>query len=225
MIEQFKFHILIVDDDEKILSLLSKYLINAGYYVSIANNAFAAKDQCKEFSFDLVIVDIMMPGENGVELTSYLKLHYKFPVIMLTAMGNPEDRVRGLEKGADDYMVKPFEPKELLFRINNILSKNDYVNQYSSIVILGDLKYDFKTSSLIIKNQDIALTSSELVIFEYLLKKRGEIISRLELCALFGDINERTIDVQIIRIRKKIEIDIKRPRYLKTVRGVGYTIG
>ncbi len=213
-------HLLIVDDDARIRDLLHRYLVEQGYLVSSVKNAAEAESFLKEFKCDLMILDLMMPGENGIEFTNKLRMEYRnfIPIIMLTAMGEVNQRVEGLSAGADDYLVKPFEPKELLLRIANIL-KHKVENR--QIFYFGNFSYNIISQSLTNQQQDIFLTNSEHSLLRLLLKNSNIIISREKL-AKDLDINERSVDVKIVRLRSKIEANSSRPIFLQTIRSQGY---
>lgn len=220
-------HILVIDDDLRLRNLLSRYLQENGFAVSAAKDADNARMFLKQYTFDLLIVDVMMPGESGLEFLQRLRLENDVPAIVLTAMGETQDRICGLEAGADDYLPKPFEPKELVLRINNILrrvpekSKND-----SQILKLGDFIFDLSKKEFRHKNDGVVhITPVEQSILCILGQKVGQIFTREKLAELLGaEQGPRSIDVQITRLRKKIEKDSKNPRYLQTVRGKGYML-
>jgi two-component system phosphate regulon response regulator OmpR len=213
-------HLLIVDDDERIRSLLQKYLVEHGYFTSSAKDVIEAGLLLQDFQYDLIILDLMMPGETGLEFARRLRnVHKNFiPIIMLTAMGETEDRINGLEVGADDYLVKPFEPKELLLRISNIIKRK---NDNKEIFYFGNFSYNSKSQSLLKQDQDIFLTNSDHNLLGFLLKNTNVIVSR-EALARELNINERSVDVQIVRLRGKIETAPSRPIFLQTIRGQGY---
>lgn len=213
-------HLLVVDDDIRIRSLLQKYLIEQGYFVSIAKDTNQALKILQEIECNLIILDVMMPDETGIEFAKKLRdvLSIKIPIIMLTAMGQADDRINGLEVGADDYLVKPFEPKELLLRINNILK---YQSHRPEISYFGSFSYNFKTYCLQQNNETIFLTSSENFLLNFLLKNINIVIGREKLAQELN-INERSVDVQIIRLRNKIETNSSRPQFLQTIRNKGY---
>ncbi len=220
-------HILVVDDDTRLRSLLTRFLRENGFMVSSAKGADEARDMLKEYKFDILIVDIMMPNETGLEFLSKLRKEDSVPVILLTAMGEAGDRINGLELGADDYLAKPFEPKELVLRIKNILKRapqeRDKVN---SKLNLGLCWYDLDKKELTNKQgQIIHITPVEQAMLSMLGQKSGQIFSRERLAELLGaGQGPRSIDVQVTRLRKKIEKDSKNPRYLQTVRGKGYML-
>jgi two-component system phosphate regulon response regulator OmpR len=221
MINKSSSHILIVDDDNRIRQLLCKYLIENNFFALAVKNANEARSIMKSFIFDLMILDVMMPDETGFELTMSLRKISDIPIIMLTAMSEPQDRITGLELGADDYLTKPFEPKELVLRINKLINRRA-IGTHN--VNFGKLKFNLNNHLLTNDNQLIPLTSSESKLLSIFVENRGRILSREELAVLCGGVNERTIDVQIIRLRSKIEADAKRPLYLQTIRGEGYIL-
>lgn len=216
-------HLLIIDDDDRIRSLLGKYLADNGMYVTLAENAADARVKMQSFKFDLFVVDVMMPGETGVEFTFWLKKRLDTPVLMLTAMGEVEDRVLGLENGADDYLSKPFEPRELLLRIKNLLQRGGRKAK-KSLFKFGNIEFDPAKETLKKDNADVEITSSESKLLAILCVNMDKIVTREELSRLHSGINERSIDVQITRLRNKIEDNTKKPSYLKTVRGKGYIL-
>lgn len=215
------YHILVVDDDDRIRNLLGKFLKDNGFFVSTSHNAENAREKLEEFIFDLIIVDVMMPSESGVEFTSKLRKKNAVPVLMLTAMGDVEDRITGLKSGADDYLPKPFEPRELLLRIHNILHRTK--ERSPKVIAFGKIIFDIDKGRLW-GDEDIFITSNEVKLLKILSKANGQTVMREELAKLCGGINERSIDVQITRLRNKIETTPKKPRYLKTIRGKGYAL-
>ncbi len=225
--ENVKAHILVVDDDTRLRSLLQRFLRENGFYVSVAKNAAAAREQLQNYQFDLLIVDIMMPEETGLQFLHKLREEDNVPVILLTAMGETEDRIAGLETGADDYLPKPFEPKELVLRIKNILRRAPVLKEKESQVLnLGLCSYDLAKKELITQNgQIVHITPVEQALLNVLGQKSGQVFSREKLADILGaGQNPRSIDVQITRLRKKIEQDSKNPRFLQTVRGKGYML-
>ena len=216
-------HILIIDDDDRIRELLSKYLSKNNFVTSTVSSTEEANNIMKKYIFDLIIVDYMMPNENGIEFIARLRenLNDPVPIIMLTALNETNNRIEGLSIGADDYISKPFEPKELILRINNVLRRLRKISD-SDEISFGEFKFNFNKKTLLRLGIDIRLTDMEREILGILLKKANTVLSREEIKSLYNDINERTIDVQITRIRKKIEDDIKNPRFLKTIRNSGY---
>ena len=225
--ENIKAHILVVDDDKRLRSLLQRFLRDGGFYVSIAKDAEEARRQLKSYKFDLLVVDIMMPDESGLEFLTDLRQESNVPVIMLTAMGETADRIAGLERGADDYLPKPFEPQELVLRIKSILRRAPVGNKENIEKLnLGLCVYDMTKKELVGKQgQVIHITPLEQSMLSILGQKSGQIFTREKLAEILGaGQSPRSIDVQITRLRKKIEKDSKNPRYLQTVRGKGYML-
>lgn len=222
---QFK-HILVVDDDRRLRSLLKKYLSDNGFIVTTAADASEAREWLTKLEFDMLIVDVMMPEESGLSLTSSLRENNNVPILMLTAMGEAEDRIAGLERGADDYLTKPFEPRELLLRINCILRRVPKEQDSSKKELkLGTCSYNTNKNELSRNGQIVKLTPAEAVLLKVLAECRGNILSREELASRTDSgQNLRTIDVQVTRLRKKIEEDPRLPRYLQTIRGKGYML-
>ncbi|MDC0074175.1 response regulator [Alphaproteobacteria bacterium] len=217
-------HILVVDDDQRIRELLLRYLIDNRYYVTAAKSADEARLHMKNFIFDLLVIDIMMPGEDGLSLTKTIRKNTDQPILLLTARGEPEDRIAGLELGADDYLAKPFEPRELLLRIESIMRrKQNPIGLIPKTLLIGNVQFDFKRGELSKNGSLIKITSTELSLLRILAEKPEKTISRYDLCDAAG-VNERSIDVQVTRLRKKIEPDPKSPRYLQTVWGEGYML-
>ena len=216
-------HILVIDDDDKIRELLKKYLVDNQFIVSTASDAQNAKEFIKYIKFDLIVIDIMMPGQNGYELTEEIRKNSLVPIIHLTAMGEIKDRVHGLEIGADDYLGKPFEPKELLLRINNILDKTSHKKDVKMIQ-LDNIIIDLKSGVISGKSNQITLNDNELKILKILSEVPGKSFSREQLIASLNFSQERTLDVCINRLRKKIEKNPKIPKFLKTKRGSGYEL-
>lgn len=220
-------HILVVDDDERLRRLLKKFLSESGFMVSIAENAADARKKLGLLEFDLIVLDLMMPGESGLDFARDFKQNNPTPILMLTAMGEGEDRINGLECGAEDYLTKPFEPRELVLRINNVLKRVVRENNVETVeqIRLGELTFDLKRHALSRNGDPIHLTASEASLLVILTQKAGEVLSREEMAELSGiDGNDRTIDVQVTRLRRKIEDDPKLPRFLQTVRGQGYVL-
>ena len=225
--ETDKAHILVVDDDTRLRSLLQRFLRENDFYVSVAKDAAEARERLSEYKFDLLIVDIMMPNESGLEFLSKLREENDVPVILLTAMGETSDRIAGLESGADDYLPKPFEPKELVLRIKSILKRAPKAaTQAVEILNLGLCIYNLSTKELTSKQgQVIHITPVEQSLLSVLGQKYGQVFSREKLAEILGaGQSPRSIDVQITRLRKKIEKDSKNPRFLQTVRGKGYML-
>ncbi len=228
-----KKHLLVIDDDTRLRNLLGKFLDENGFQVSLAKDTTQAREILQNTNFDLLIVDVMMPHENGIDFTNVFKQSSNVPVLILTARGEPSDRVRGLEVGADDYLAKPFEPKELLLRINNILRRNTArqvslgtvpVTETDAICQFGPFIFSFAKARLKKGEEFIHLTESEAKILSILCRHKGIAVMRDKLSELCGNIDARSIDVQITRIRKKIEENPKQPQYLQTVRNQGYIL-
>ena len=225
-------HLLIVDDDERIRSLLQQFLVQSDYLVSTAEDAEQARTLLSAIEFDLIILDVMMPGQDGISFTADLRtLQNNTPILLLTARGETEDRIKGLEAGADDYLPKPFEPKELLLRINAILRSMPGLKEDQMMpktLSLGHLKYDVARNELWEGETQIRLTTTESQLMKIFTSALGEPISRVDLVTSLGrDISsaqDRAIDVQITRLRRKIEVNPGQPRYLQTVRGAGYML-
>jgi len=216
-------HILVVDDDNKIRDLTKQYLIENNFLVTTAKDSMDAKKKIEIIKFDLLILDIMMPGESGLSLTQYLKKNNATPIILLTAKGEVGDRIKGLEFGADDYLGKPFEPKELLLRIKNILKKTQIKNLPNEIMI-GKAKINFKKLEVKINDKTKKINPTERKVLEKMLSSPGQIFSREEIGKVMNITKERTVDVMITRLRQKIEIDPKNPKYFQTIRGSGYVL-
>jgi two-component system phosphate regulon response regulator OmpR len=218
--------ILVVDDDTRLRNLLTKYLGDNGFNVLAAKDTDEAREILQENNCDLLIVDVMMPEENGVEFTKSIRAHSRTPILMLTARGDSVDRIDGLEAGADDYMPKPFEPKELLLRINNILKRtNQQTNSApENICKFGDFVFNFSDSRLRKNGQYLHITESEAKILAILCHNLGNVVSREKISESCGDIDERSIDVQITRLRRKIEDNPKQSNFLQTMRNQGYVL-
>ena len=220
---KFIAHILVVDDDDGIRSLVKQYLTENKFLVTTANNAEDASEKVSIIKFDLIVLDIMMPGKNGLEFTQEHKEKINTPIILLTAKGEAIERVEGLEVGADDYLPKPFEPKELILRIKNILNKTKQNNQ-KRIIEFDNIKIDLNKLIIFQNNKEFKINNTEKIILEKMINYPGKTFSR-EAIGKFIDLNkERSIDVIITRLRKKIEIDPKNPKYLQTLRGAGYVL-
>jgi two-component system phosphate regulon response regulator OmpR len=218
-------HLLVVDDDERLRTLLQRYLTSNGFRVSAAADAADARALMKSMAFDLLILDVMMPGESGFDLTKSVRAGSSVPILMLTAKGEAEDRIKGLEQGADDYLAKPFEPRELLLRVSALLRRAAPPAQMAlAEVRMGDCVYDPERGQLRRKGKPVHLTSSESALLQFFAANAGRSFSRADLCARLGVALERSIDVQVTRLRRKIEEDPKLPLYLQTVRGVGYVL-
>lgn len=218
-------HILVVDDDDRLRQLLVKYLSENGFVVVSAKDAADAKAKLSGLQFDLIILDLMMPGESGLEFAQDFRTKSAVPILMLTAMGEPDDRIAGLESGADDYLAKPFEPRELLLRLHNILKRQPKPPAEDTAVSLGDAVFHTGRGELLVNGAAVRLTDIEVALLGVLASRPGEILSREELIELTGTAGEgRAVDVQVTRLRRKIERDPKLPRYLQTVRGRGYLL-
>ncbi len=218
-------YILVVDDDERLRDLLGKFLTENGFSVSTASDAADARKKLKSLAFDLIVLDLMMPGESGLDFARSLRQTDQTPILMLTAMGEPEDRIGGLECGADDYLVKPFEPRELLLRINNIIKHMPAAAETPERVRLGAYVFNLGRGELSRDGEPVRLTEQDVALLRVLAETPGVILSRDELTARTGAAaGGRAVDVQVTRLRRKIEQDPKLPRYLQTVRGRGYTL-
>lgn len=224
--EADKPHVLVVDDDDRIRTLLSRYLRDQGFVVATASDGLNAQDVLKRALFDVLVVDVMMPGQNGLDFTRALRAGSDIPILLLTALGETEDRITGLESGADDYLAKPFEPKELVLRLKAILRRRQNLNEKLKTFQLGKWTFNPDLDYLVAQDgEEIRLTSVEVKLLESLLRHHGKILTREELARLCGaEGNDRTIDVQITRLRKKIEEDSRFPRIIQTVRGQGYIL-
>ncbi len=221
--EQNKFHILVVDDDDRIRELVKEYLDDNGFIVSTGNSAEEAKIRLQYFKFDLIVLDVMMPGQSGFELTQEIKKKSNVPIILLTAKGEVENRIHGLELGADDYLGKPFEPKELLLRIKNIIKKSKKID-LNKINQIGEAKVDLNKMSIQLKNKISKINNSEKKVLLEMLANPGKTYSRTEIGEISNISQERSIDVMITRLRQKIELNPKNPKYLQTIRGSGYVL-
>ncbi|MBL8706065.1 MAG: response regulator transcription factor [Rhodospirillales bacterium] len=226
-------HILVVDDDTRLRGLLRKFLSDQGFRVSTAGSAEEARKQLESLSFDLLVLDVMMPGENGFQLTQSLRQTSAVPILMLTALGETDNRIEGLERGADDYLPKPFEPRELVLRLKSLLRRAAAPSTTEPTpatpppaeVKLGELRFDPLRMVLLRGEQAVCLTTAEASLLRLLAEQPGEIISRETLTergAIAGGV--RAVDVQVTRLRRKVEPDPKLPRYLQTVRGRGYVL-
>ena len=221
--ENNKNHILIVDDDDRIRNLLKDYLSENNYIVSTAENAIQAKEKLNFLKFDIIILDVMMPGQDGYELTKEIKKNIRIPIILLTAKGEVENRIKGLELGADDYLGKPFEPKELLLRIKNIIDKKTKINLKFKYKV-GAAEIDLNKMTINLNNKYKKINNSEKKVLVEMLASPGTTYSREEIGKISGITQERSIDVMITRLRQKLEIDPKKPKYLQTIRGSGYVL-
>ena len=221
--ENKKIHILIVDDDDRIRNLLKEYLNDNNYVISTANDAKNAKVKLKQFKFDLIVLDVMMPGQNGYDLTKEIKKNISIPIILLTAKSEVENRIMGLELGADDYLGKPFEPKELLLRIKNIINKSNKIDLNIKYFI-GKAQVDLNKMIISIDEKNKKINTSEKKVLIEMLTNPGKTYSREDIGKISGITQERSIDVMITRLRQKIEKDSKNPKYLQTIRGSGYVL-
>ncbi len=220
---KFIAHILVVDDDDGIRSLVKQYLTENNFLVTTANSAEDASEKISIIKFDLIVLDIMMPGKNGLEFTQEHKEKINTPIILLTAKGKADERVEGLEVGADDYLPKPFEPKELVLRIQNILNKIKNNNQ-KRVIEFDNIKIDLNKLLIIQNEKEFKINNTEKIILEKMINDPGKTFSREAIGKLIDLDKERSIDVIITRLRKKIEIDPKNPKYLQTLRGAGYVL-
>ena len=221
--DNFQAHILVVDDDEGIRSLVKKYLDEKNYLVSTAENAENAAEKIKIIRFDLIILDIMMPGKSGLDFLKENKKNIKTPIILLTAKGEPGERIEGLEMGADDYLPKPFEPKELDLRIKNIIDKTKQ-NSIKRIIEFQNIRIDLNKQIILQNDSEYKINNTEKIILEEMINNPGKIFAREEIGKLINLDKERSIDVIITRLRKKIEINPKNPKFLQTIRGSGYVL-
>ena len=221
--DKFKAHILVVDDDDGIRSLVKKYLNENNYLVTTANSAEDGSEKIKIIKFDLIILDIMMPGKNGLEFIEENKKKIDIPIILLTAKGEASERIEGLEIGADDYLPKPFEPKELILRIQNIIKKTKK-NELRRVIEFENLKIDLNKQLIFKNNLEYKINNTEKRILEKMINSPGKIFSREDIGTLTELDKERSIDVIITRLRKKIEINPKNPKFLQTIRGAGYVL-
>jgi two-component system phosphate regulon response regulator OmpR len=221
--EKIRNHILVVDDDDRIRELVKEYLKENKFVVSSANNAEEAKIKINYFRFDLIILDVMMPGQNGFELTKEIKKKNNIPIILLTAKGEAENRIEGLELGADDYLGKPFEPKELLLRIQNIIRKNKKVD-LNKVYKIGEAEVDLNKMNIKLKSKVNKINNTEKKVLIEMLANPGKTYSRIQIGEISNINQERSIDVMITRLRQKIEVNPKSPKYLQTIRGAGYVL-
>ena len=221
--DNFLAHILVVDDDDGIRSLVKKFLNENNYLVTTANSAEDATEKIKIIKFDLIVLDIMMPGKNGLEFIEENKKNLDTPVILLTAKGEAKERIEGLEVGADDYLPKPFEPKELILRIKNIINKTKKTEQ-KRIIEFENVKIDLNKLLIIRDQKEFKINNTEKTILEKMINSPGKTFSREDIGKLINLDKERSIDVIITRLRKKIEIDQKSPKFLQTIRGAGYVL-
>ena len=221
--DNFLAHILVVDDDDGIRSLVKKFLNENNYLVTTADSAEDASEKIKIIKFDLIVLDIMMPGKNGLEFVEENKKNLDTPIILLTAKGEAKERIEGLEVGADDYLPKPFEPKELILRIKNILDKTKKTEQ-KRIIEFENVKIDLNKLLIIRDQKEFKINNTEKTILEKMINSPGKTFSREDIGKLINLDKERSIDVIITRLRKKIEIDQKSPKFLQTIRGAGYVL-
>tara|TARA_B100000780_G_scaffold268140_1_gene225826 strand:+ start:384 stop:1061 length:678 start_codon:yes stop_codon:yes gene_type:complete len=221
--DDFLAHILVVDDDDGIRSLVKKYLNENEYLITTADSAEDAIEKIEIIKFDLIILDIMMPGKSGLEFIQENKVKLYTPIILLTAKGMADERVEGLEIGADDYLPKPFEPKELLLRIKNILDKTKK-NDLKRVIEFENIKIDLNKQLILKNNLEFKINNTEKIILEKMINNPGKTFERMEIGNLIDLDKERSIDVIITRLRKKIELDPKNPKFLQTIRGAGYVL-
>ena len=220
---KYEAHIMVVDDDDGIRNLVKKYLNENNFLVTTANNAEDAEEKVKVIKFDLIVLDIMMPGESGLDFISKNKDKYNTPIILLTAKGEASERVEGLEIGADDYLPKPFEPKELTLRIRNILNKTKSKN-IKRVIEFDNIRIDLNKFIIHKDDKEFKINNTEKIILEKMMNSPGETFSRIYIGNLINIDKERSVDVIITRLRKKIELDPKNPKYLQTIRGTGYVL-
>ena len=221
--EKNKSHILVVDDDDRIRELIKQYLNDSDFLVSTAVDAENAKVKIEQLKFDLAVLDVMMPGQSGFDLTKEKKKKINLPIILLTAKGEAENRIKGLELGADDYLGKPFEPKELLLRIKNILSKRNLID-IGKINSIGKAKVNLNKMSIQLNEKVNKINNVEKKVLVEMLSNPGKTYTRLQIGEISGISQERSIDVMITRLRQKIELNPKKPKYLQTIRGSGYVL-
>ena len=221
--QKIKYHILVVDDDDRIRELVKEYLKENKFIISTANSAEDAKIKLGYFKFDLIVLDVMMPGQNGFELTKEIKKSSSVPIILLTAKGEVENRIEGLELGADDYLGKPFEPKELLLRIKNIIKKSIKIN-INKINKIGEAQVDLNKMCIKLKNKISKINNVEKKVLVEMLANPGKTYSRAQIGEISNISQERSIDVMITRLRQKVELSPKNPKYLQTIRGAGYVL-
>ncbi len=218
-------HILVVDDDRRLRDLLQRFLTDSGFRVTTAGSAAEARDRLTSLRFDLLVLDVMMAGESGLSLTSSLRENTDVPILMLTAMAEPDDRIKGLERGADDYLTKPFEPRELVARIRSILRRVAIAAPAPAELRFGELVYDFQRQLFERPDGVTPLTGAEARLLDILARTPGEVVARDDLQAESGiGGSSRAVDVQVTRLRRKMETDPRNPRYLQTIRGQGYVL-
>jgi len=221
--KKFEAHILVVDDDDGIRNLLKKYLSEKNFLITTASSAEDAQEKILAIKFDLIVLDIMMPGQSGLDFISQNRGKINTPVILLTAKGQPDERIEGLEIGADDYLPKPFEPRELVLRIKNILVKTK-IRSTKRLIEFDNITIDLNKLIIQKKTEQFKINNTEKIILEKMINSPGEIFSRDYIGNLIDIDKERSVDVIITRLRKKIEIDSKKPKYLQTIRGSGYVL-
>lgn len=222
MNDSMQTRLLVVDDDTRLRELLARYLGHEGYEVIVAKNADDAATKLSQYSIDLMILDVMMPGKSGIEFAEEIRKERSLPILMLTALGESDDRIRGLEAGVDDYLVKPFEPRELKLRIENILGRRQ--KKRRGIIKFGNFSYNLDNGDLTKNGKYISLTTSEMRLITILAESLGVAVMREEISRKMHGVSERSIDVQITRLRRKIEPDPKKPIYLQTAWGNGYVL-
>ena len=220
---KFAAHILVVDDDDGIRSLVKQFLNENNFLVTTAKSAEEALEKVKIIKFDIIILDIMMSGKTGLEFTEENKKKINTPIILLTAKGEPDERIKGLEVGADDYLPKPFEPKELVLRIKNILKKTISSNQ-KILIEFDNIKIDLNKMIILCNSSEYKINNTEKTILEKMINDPGKTFTREDIASFINLDKERSIDVIITRLRKKIEVDPKNPKYLQTIRGIGYVL-
>jgi two-component system phosphate regulon response regulator OmpR len=224
-----KPHILVVDDDTRLRELLRSFLSKNGFRVTVASHTAEARERLEVLDFDLIVLDVMMPGQTGLDFATEIRRSDDVPILMLTAMGDTKDRIAGLETGVDDYLGKPFDPRELVLRIQSVLKRNRAVaaptGELPRLVVFGPFQFDHELGELTNKGKRVPLTDAETALLRVFTTRLGEVLSRETLCKSVGlAVNERAIDVQVTRLRRKIEPDPSFPRYLRTVRGQGYRL-
>jgi len=224
MVNTKTYHILVIDDDDKIRDLLKQYLKKNNFLVSTSHDAEDAEEKISLVKFDLAIVDIMMPGKDGLQLTREIREKIDLPIILLTAKGETEDRIKGLEYGAEDYLPKPFEPKELLLRIHNVLKRVKKEKNFKDAIKIGKTLIHLKKMEIQNDRKAYKMSMTERSLLENLISSAGRIFTRDEISKITGLTKERSIDVLITRLRQKIEPDTKNPKYLQTIRGAGYVL-
>ena len=219
-----KHHILIVDDDARILDLLDQFFSKYDYIVSVASSVEEGRNFLNYYSFNLVILDVMMPDIVGFKFAIEIKTKYQLPIILLTALNKVNDRITGLESGADDYLSKPFEPKELLLRANKLIQLYVQKDNEQKVILFGNNSYNIETKDFKVNNTQISLTSTEQKLLDLFISNKNQILTRDRLSKEMGNLSPRSIDVQIVRLRAKIESDISKPRYLQSIRNKGYAL-